>query len=368
VVTPIIGNPASGNTTFKIGLTGPLTGGAAVYGLGVKNGAELAVEEINAHNGLNGKKFSVTTMDDALDNAKAATNYQKLYEDGMQVSLGGVTSGCCLEYIKNAAEDNVFVLAPSATNDDVVKTKNVYQMCFSDSGQGTVAAEYIKEHYSDRTVGVLYDSSDDYSTGLFNNFKAEFGENFVRQSFTSDNKTTFTAQINAMKSANVNFVFLPIYYTEAALFIQQAADANAFSADSIFYGCDGLDGIDSINGFNVYDYPQEISYLSHFNANSTDQKTVTFVQSFTAKYGTSTLNQFAASAYDCVYAIFSAMSKYEQAGNEIAVNISASGLTEILNGQFTSTSFSFTGVTGSDITWNSDRTVNKEATKYVVNG
>ena len=361
-------NPAKNNSNFKIGLSGPLTGGAAVYGLGVKNGATLAVEEINAAGGLNGKKFEISVMDDALDNSRAATNYQTLFEDGMQVSLGAVTSGCCLEYIKNAAEDNVFCLTPSATNDNVVKTAGVYQMCFSDGGQGIAAAKYIKQEYATRKVGVLYDSSDDYSNGLYNNFKSEYGDGLTVTSFTADSKTNFSAQINLLKDANVDFVFLPIYYSEAALFIKQSKDANAFSNDTIFYGCDGLDGIDSVEGFNPYDYVQEISYLSHFNAKSTSEKTVNFVSKYTTKYGTDTLNQFGASAYDCVYAIYQAMSEVEASGTEIDTGISASDLADILNGKFTNSSFKYSGVTGDNISWNADRTVNKVPTKFVVNG
>ena len=370
LLTACGGNPTQNNTTFKIGVSGPLTGGAAVYGLGVQNGAALAVKEINDRGGLNGKKFELKAMDDALDTSKAKMNYQSLYEDGMQVSLGGVTSGCCLEYIKNAVEDKVFCLAPSATSDKVVETAGVYQMCFSDSGQGVAAARYIKSEYPTRKIGVLYDSSDDYSNGLFAKFREEYANdnNLVITSFTSDTKTNFSAQINSMKNANVNFVFLPIYYTEAALFITQAGEANAFSNDTVYYGCDGLDGIESVENFDPYAYQQEISYLSHFNASSEDQKTASFVAAYTAAYGVATLNQFGASAYDCVYAIYQAMYEYEHAGNTIDVTISAAGLGEILNAKFSDSNFKFSGVTGTNISWNADRTVNKAPTKYIVNG
>lgn len=362
-------NYAANNTTFKIGVTGPLTGGAAAYGLGVKNAATMAVSEINEAGGVNGKLFSFEAMDDQLDAAKAGQNYTALYEKGMQMSLGGVTSGACLEFARYAAMDNVFVLTPSATNDQVPTNANTYQMCFSDSGQGTAAANYIKTNYADRTLGVFYDSSDAYSKGIYDNFLAEFGASgFTAAAFTSDNKTNFTAQINTLKNAGVNFVFMPIYYSEAALFIKQAAQADAFSADTIYYGCDGLDGIEGVENFDVYDYEQEISYLSHFNKASTDTKVQEFVANYTEAYGAATLNQFGAAAYDCVYAMYEALLAYEAAGNEVAVNTSAQDMCAILNSMFTSADFSFDGVTGSDITWTSERTVAKEATKYVVNG
>ena len=362
-------NPAANNTKFFVGVTGPLTGGAASYGLGVKNGAQMAIDEINAAGGLNGILFDFEAMDDQLEASKAGQNYTALYEKGMQMSLGGVTSGACLEFAKYAAQDGVFCLTPSATNDAVPTNLNTYQMCFSDSGQGTAAANYIKDNYSDRTIGVFYDSSDAYSKGIYDNFVALFDGDFTAAAFTSDNKTNFTAQINTLKNANVDFVFMPIYYSEAALFIQQASQADAFSADTVYYGCDGLDGIEGVDGFDPYSYDQEISYLSHFNKSSTNPAVQEFVTKYTNTYEATTLNQFGAAAYDCIYAMYEAMEFYCEANNtNIAANISASELCTILNSVFADEEFSFSGVTGTDITWNADRTVDKDATKYVVNG
>ena len=349
---------------YKIGVSGPLSGDAAIYGTAVKNSAQMAVDEINANGGFNGYKFKLTALDDLCDATKAAANYATLQEKGMQVSLGAVTSGACLEYGSYAKEDNVFCLTPSATHDGVpVVGDNMYQMCFSDSGQGTAAAEYVKTNYPTAIVGVFYNSSDPYSDGIYKTFKAAYGKNpDVVTSFTKDTNTDFASQVNQLKDCD--FIFLPIYYQDASKFITQAK--SVVKANAVYFGCDGLDGIAGVAGFNVNSFTQEISYLSHFNSAAEDEKTKHYVTEYTKKYGTDSLNQFGASAYDCVYAIYNAMVAAKAAGKDIPVDITASKLCDILKETFQG-GFTFTGVTGQNIKWNADGTVSKQATKYVVN-
>lgn len=349
---------------FKIGFSGPLSGDAAIYGTAVKNSAQLAVDEINEKGGFDGYKFELTALDDVCEGTKAGQNYQTLFENGMQVSLGGVTSGACLEFAKNAKEDNVFCLTPSATHDGVPKVgNNVYQMCFSDSGQGTGAAAYIKENYPDATVGLLYNSSDPYSKGIYDTFVAAYGTPDVVTSFTKETNTDFNGQVTQLKDCDL--VFLPIYYQDASTFITQAN--GKLKDNAVYFGCDGLDGIATgVQGFNVNDYKQEISYLSHFNAAATDAKTTHFVEAYKAKYGETTLNQFGAAAYDCVYAIYEAMTAAKAAGKKVTVDMSADALCKVLKEQFDN-GFKFTGVTGQNVQWNADGTVAKVPTKYVVN-
>lgn len=355
----------SGEKAYKIGFSGPLSGEAAIYGTAVKNSAQMAVDEINANGGFNGYKFKLTALDDLCEGTKAAANYATLQEKGMQVSLGAVTSGACLEYGKYAKEDNVFCLTPSATTDGVpVVGDNMYQMCFSDSGQGTAAAEYVKTNYPTATVGVFYNSSDPYSDGIYKTFKEAYGKNpDVVTSFTKDTNTDFASQVSQLKDCD--FIFLPIYYQDASKFITQAK--SVVKANAVYFGCDGLDGIaGGVAGFDVNSFTQEISYLSHFNSAATDEKTVHYVTEYTKKYGTDSLNQFGASAYDCVYAIYNAMVTAKAAGKDIPVDITASKLCDILKETFQG-GFTFTGVTGQNIKWNADGTVAKQATKYVVN-
>ena len=354
----------SENTEFVIGVSGPLTGSAAVYGTAVKNSAEMAVEEINAAGGLNGIKFKLITTDDANDATKLSTNYSSMLEQGMQISLGTVTTQPGLEFTNLSAEDNVFFLTPSASGDDIPKNDNGFQMCFADGNQGAVAANYVNENYKGKTIGIFYKSDETYSNGIYEQFKDNLDDSIktVEAVFTDANATDFSTQISSLKDCK--FIFMPIYYTPASIFMTQAKDQIA--ADTIYYGCDGFDGLEG--AFDINSIPQEVTMLSHFNSKATEGKAAEFVQKYTEKYGTDTLNQFGASAYDCVYAIFNAMKAAIDAGKEIDVTISASDLCDILKEQFAG-DFTFSGVTGEDgkeISWNKNGYVEKGAVKYVI--
>lgn len=350
------------NEEYVIGVSGPLTGGAAVYGKAVENSANMAIEEINAAGGLNGIKFKLIATNDMHDATKVSANYASMLEGGMQVSLGTVTTAPGLEYTKLSVEDNVFFLTPSASGDDIPKFENGYQMCFADSNQGAVAAEYVNQNYKGKTIGAFYKSDDAYSTGIWNKFKDNLkGVEVVETSFNDSTAQDFTSQIDKLK--DYEFIFMPIYYEPASLFMKQAKTKVA--ADAVYYGCDGFDGIDSIEGFDINSIPQEVTMLSHFNSKSTEGKAGEFIKKYTEKYGKDTLNQFGASAYDCVYAIYNAMKAAIDSGKEIPVTISATALSDILKEQFTG-GFTFSGVTGEDITWESTGYVKKDAVKYVI--
>ena len=351
------------NKEFVIGLSGPLTGPAAIYGLGVQNGAQLAVDEINEAGGLNGIKFKLEATDDMHDATKVATNYSSLLEKGMQVSLGCVTSAPCAEWTNLSYEDNVFFITPSASNDDVPKYENGYQMCFADGNQGKAAAEYVNDNFKGQTIGVFYKSDDNYSNGIFEQFKSNVSDDvtLISTVFTDAGATSFDSQINELKDCK--FIFMPIYYTPASLFMTQAK--GVIADDAVYYGCDGFDGIDSsIEGFDISSIPQQVSMLSHFNSNATEGKTAEFIETFTKKYGTDTLNQFAASAYDCVYAIYQAMSEAKVDD----VTISASDLCDILKDKFQN-GFKFKNAVtggGDDVTWDENGYVNKTAIKFII--
>lgn len=353
----------SENTEFIIGVSGPLTGPAAVYGTAVKNSAEMAVEEINEAGGLNGIKFKLVATDDTHDAKKVSTNYSSMLEQGMQVSLGTVTTAPGLEFSNLSAEDNVFFLTPSASGDDIPKNDNGFQMCFADGNQGGVAADYVNENYKGETIGIFYKSDDAYSNGIYKQFKENLDSSIktVEAVFTDTNATDFATQISELKDCK--FIFMPIYYTPASLFMTQAKDTMA--ADAVYYGCDGFDGIESAEGFDINAIPQEVTMLSHFNSKAEDGAAADFVKKYTEKYGKDTLNQFGASAYDCVYAIYNAMKAAVDAGKEIPVTISASDLCEILKEQFTG-DFTYSGVTGENIKWQANGYVDKGAVKYVI--
>ena len=352
------------NSEFIIGMSGPLTGGAAIYGIAVKNAAEMAVDEINAAGGLNGIKFKLVATDDMHDATKVSTNYSSMLEGGMQVSLGTVTTAPGMEFKNLSNDDNVFFLTPSASGDKIPEFANGYQMCFADGNQGKVAAEFVNNNYSGQTIGVFYKSDEDYSKGIFKQFKENLSDSvtIVETSFSDANATDFSVQIDTLKS--YKFIFMPIYYGPASTFMQQAKDKMA--ADAVYYGCDGFDGIDNIDGFDINSIPQKVTMLSHFNSKAESGAAKTFIDKYVAKYGKETLNQFGASAYDCVYAIYGAMKKAMDEGKEIPVTISASDLCDILKEQFEGGYTVENAVTGEKITWDKSGYVNKSAIQYVI--
>ena len=362
-------NYAKDNTEFVIGVSAPLTGGASVYGIAVKNSAQMAVDEINAAGGIDGMKFKLVAYDDQHDATLVNTGYSSLYEGGMQVSLGCVTSGPCLEFTALSAEDNVFFLTPSASADAVPAESNGYQMCFADGNQGAVAADYVNS-LGKSSIGIFYKVDDPYSKGIYDQFKDALDSSIttVEANFSGD-ATDFGTQIDTLK--NCDFIFMPIYYGPAQTFMTQAVGKVA--ANATYYGCDGFDGIDS--NFDISAIPQKIQMLSHFNSKATDGAAKAYIDAYTEAYPDGPLNQFGASAYDCVYAIYEALKVAKANGKEFDTTTSASDFCEILKEVFNSDSFVFHGITGkcdvvnnvkSDISWNADGTVNKVADKYVV--
>ncbi len=357
-------NYAENNTEYIIGVSGPLTGGDAMYGQAVVNSAQIAVDEINAAGGLNGIKFKLVALDDANDASKLPTNYASLYEGGMQLSLGTVTTKPGLEFTNLSKEDNVFFLTPSASGDDIPANDNGYQMCFADGNQGKVAAEFVNANCKGKTIGVFYKADEPYSNGIFTQFKENIASDvtLVETSFTDANTTDFSTQIDQLKA--LDFIFMPTYYTPASLFMTQAKDI--LTADATYYGCDGFDGIDSIKGFDIAAIPQKVTMLSHYDSKATEGPAKTFADKYVAKYGKDTLNQFGASAYDCVYALYGAMDAAIKAGKSIPANISASDLCEILKEQFKGGYTYTNGATGASIKWEANGYVNKIAIQYVI--
>ena len=348
------------NTEYVIGLSGPLTGAAAVYGTAVANSAKMAVDEINAAGGLHGVMFKLVVVDDMHDAAKIATNYASLLEGGMQLSLGTVTTAPGQEFKNLAKDDNVFFLTPSASADNIPEFDNGYQMCFADGNQGKVAAEFVNANFAGQTIGVCYKSDEVYSKGIYEQFKTNLSAEVtvVETTFTDANATDFSVQIDTLKDCK--FIFMPIYYTPASVFMTQAKDILA--ADAVYYGCDGFDGLASI--LDLSTIPQSVTMLSHFDSKAESGPAKEFVDKYVAAYGEDTLNQFGASAYDCVYALYGAMKKAVDEGTKIPVTISASDMCEILKEQFNGGYTLENAVTGESISWETNGYVNKIAIQY----
>jgi branched-chain amino acid transport system substrate-binding protein len=348
----------SKDNTFYIGGSGPLTGSYAVYGLGVKNGGELAVKEINDAGGINGVKLDFGYEDDEGDGEKAINAYNTLKDKGMNVMMGTVTSGACAAVKDKTLADGMFQLTPSASSTDVLARGNVFQVCFTDPNQGSAAAKYIAEKAIAAKVAIIYDSSDIYSSGIEAKFKEEAAnqglEIVAEEAFTADSKTDFSVQIQKAKDAGAELVFLPMYYTEASLILTQSA---ALDYKPIFFGCDGLDGILTVENFDK-NLAEGLMLLTPFAADATDELTTKFVENYKAAYN-EVPNQFAADAYDAVYIIKAAIEK-----SGATPDMSISELGTALKGVMTQ--ISVDGLTGAGMTWAATGEVNKAPRAIVI--
>nr|WP_330363846.1 ABC transporter substrate-binding protein [Butyrivibrio sp. WCD2001] len=348
---------ASG-ATFKIGSIGPLTGGAAAYGLAVVNSVELAVNEINANGGINGYQVEMKGEDDELNAEKSVNAYNTLKDWGMQFLVGSTTSACSLAVSENTHEDNMFQLTPSASAADCVAYDNVFRVCFSDPNQGLASAQYIGSHKLASKVAIIYDSSDVYSSGIYQTFAQEAvnqGFDVVSaEAFTADSKTDFSVQLQKAKDAGAELLFLPIYYTEASLILTQA---NTMGYAPTFFGVDGMDGILTVENFDT-SLAEGLMLLTPFAADATDDLTVNYVKNYKEKYG-ETPNQFGADAYDAVYIIKQCL---EEAG--ATPDMSVSDLCEAVKGKIVTITAS--GLTSDTMTWDASGEPNKEPKAVVI--
>ena len=286
---------ASG-TAFQIGGTGPLTGAAAIYGNAAKNGAQIAVDEINAEGG--DIQFELNYQDDEHDAEKAVNAYNTLKDWGMQLSLGSVTSKPCEATAAENYSDRIFALTPSASSVAVTEGKdNVFQMCFMDPNQGTASAQYIAEQKLGTKIAIIWKNDDVYSTGIHDKFVEEAKTKGLQvvsdKTFTDASANDFSVQLNDAKSKGADLVFLPMYYQPASLILTQA---NSMGYKPKFFGVDGMDGILTMEGFDPK-LAEGVMLLTPFNADATDEKTASFVKKYKEQFG-ETPNQFAADAYD----------------------------------------------------------------------
>ena len=335
---------------IKVGTSGPLTGGNAMYGNAVANGLKLAFEEINAQGGL---QFEVNAQDDEADAEKAVNAYTALMDWGMQIMAGPTTSGSAAATAAECAADRVFMMTPSASDASVITAgDNIFQICFTDPNQGVGSADYISQHNLGTAIGVIYDSSNPYSSGIYEKFQEranQIGLNVVAvEAFTEDNKADLTTQVTKCQSAGCDLVFLPIYAAEAT---QVLTYADKIGYTPKFFGCDGLDGILAVEGFDPA-LAEGVMLLTPFDATATDEKTQNFVKNYTEKFGIAP-NQFAADAYDVAYVIAAAC----EAG-KVTPDMTAEQICDILVEQVLS--MSFDGLTGEGMQWSADGAVSKE--------
>ncbi|HIV42270.1 MAG TPA: ABC transporter substrate-binding protein [Candidatus Mediterraneibacter guildfordensis] len=345
-------------TTFKIGGIGPITGDTAIYGTAVQNGIQLAVDEINADGGINGYQIEYSFEDDQNNSEKSVNAYNTLKDWGMQMLVGTVTSTPCTAVVEETHADNMFQLTPSATAVESIQYDNAFRMCFSDPSQGTVSADYIAENGLATKVAIIYDSSDTYSTGIYQNFATEAEakglEIVAAEAFTSDSSTDFSVQIQKAKDAGAELVFLPIYYQEASLILAQA-DRAGFAPK--WFGVDGMDGLLDVEGFDAA-LAEGLMFLTPFTPDAEDEATQTFVADFEEAFGDTPI-QFAADAYDCIYVIKAAAEKAD-----IDPTMSVTDMCEAMKTAMTE--ITIDGLTGKQISWGEDGEPSKEPTVVVV--
>lgn len=338
----------SGSDTLVIGGIGPLTGGAAVYGNAVKNGVQLAVNEINAAGGVNGMKLELNFQDDEHDAEKSVNAYNTLKDNGMKLLVGTVTSAPCIAVSAEAAKDNMFLITPSGSAIDAITAgDNCFRVCFTDPGQGKIAADYIADNKLGSKIGIIFDSSDVYSTGILDGFKAEAEvkglEIVASEAFTADAKTDFSVQIQKVIDSGADLLFLPIYYQEASLILQQA---ESLGLNIPVLGGDGLDGLIDQLGDKVA-IADGVMVMTPFAASSPDPKSVAFTNAYKELTNGEVPIQFAADGYDAVYAIKAAL---EKAGVTDA-SMSASDICDKVKAAMTE--ITLEGVTGTT-TWTAD--------------
>lgn len=350
--------------TLKVGMIGPLTGAAALYGNAVTNGTKIAVDEINAISG--DFKMEYQPEDDEHDAEKSVNAYNKLKDWNVQAIVGCVTTTPCVAVAAEANNDRVFMLTPSASATSVTEQgDDIFQLCFSDPNQGSASAQYIKDNNLGSKIAIIYNNSDVYSTGIYQTFStkaAEVGLEVVSTTtFTDDTANDFSVQLTDAKNAGADLIFLPIYYTPASLILQQA-DSMGYKVP--MFGVDGMDGILGLEGFDTK-LAEGVMLLTPFSADAKDEKTVNFVKKYQDSFKEVPI-QFAADGYDCPYAIYEALKFYASKNGGLDVtDKSHEDICKILVSVFSDPAFSVDGITGEGMTWTANGEVNK-APKAVV--
>ena len=348
--------PAAG--AFKLGSQDPLTGGAAIYGIAVMNGIQIAVDEINAMD--DGFKFEFQSQDDEADSGDKAVNaYNALMDWGMQVMAGTVTSGSGITVAAQAFDERTFMLTPSGSSVDLIADKdNAFQVCFTDPNQGIASADYFADHFADAKVAVIYRNDDAYSQGIRDTFVKEAADKGVavvyEGTFTDATSTDFNVQLTAAQAAGADLIFLPIYYTPASVILQQASQMGYAPK---FFGVDGMDGILTVEGFDTK-LAEGVFLLTPFSADADDARTQAFVAEYQKRFG-ETPNQFAADGYDAAYILKAAL---QAAG--CTPDMSAADICEALVKVMPTVSYD--GVTGKGMSWQSNGEVSKDPIAVVI--
>ncbi|MDR1131830.1 MAG: ABC transporter substrate-binding protein [Oscillospiraceae bacterium] len=315
--TPPASSSAAGDT-IKIAIIGCHTGEYAQYGLGVKNGATLYIDQLNASGGINGKQVEIVAYDNKADNQEAINAFNRAVDqDGITALIGDVLTGNTIAVGGEAYKINMPMITASATAEAVTYDAetdtvyaNIFRTCFIDPFQGEKMANYASEKLGAKTAAIIYETGNDYSVGVKDAFIATcsaLGIEIVSEEGYATGDVDFKSQLTTIASKNPDVVFCPNYYEDDGLIVTQAREVGV---DAVFMGADGMSGV---SGYASAADAEGTLYCSGYAPGSTDAVKA-FEAAYTEKYSAETLNMFAATAYDAAMVLCNALQVAEEAG------------------------------------------------------
>ncbi|MGB9722020.1 MAG: ABC transporter substrate-binding protein [bacterium] len=277
---------------IKIGLVAPLTGDVKTFGESTKNGYLLAIEEVNAQGGINGKQIKTFIQDDKNDPTEAQNAGSKLInQDGVKLIIGSVSSKCSIPLAQVCQDASIVMITPTSTNpkvtirDDGSRKDFIFRACFIDPFQGRVAAKFALENLKAKTTAILYDVGNDYVKGLAEFYRDNFtqggGQVLVYESYQKDD-TDFSALLTKVKQANPDILYIPDYYNKVGLIAKQARQ---LGVKSILMGGDGWDSPEMLK--IAGDAIAGGYFTNHYSPDDPRPEVQEWVKKYLAKYGSS---------------------------------------------------------------------------------
>ena len=326
---------ASGDS-ITIGTVTTNSGTAAAYGEAEVKGFELAVPEVNAKGGINGKKVKLESMDDKGDATEASNAYNKLAGDNNVLAVAGPTISATTAAVAPLADQSKLVtIAPAATSDSIETGNYLFRTCFKDSYQGEVAARFAAENLKVKKVAVLYGTGDPYSSGVgeaFAKAAEKLGLEVVdKESSSSADDTEYSAQLQKIQASGAELLYAPYYYSVAGPYIIPQARSVGF--EGYVMGPDGYDGLKLTGDKSQYN---KTYYTTHYSADdNTNSKVQDFIKSYKSKNNAEP-NTFAALGYDTIYMIKQAIEKAGKNATREDVRNAVAGMTfDGVTGKFT---------------------------------
>lgn len=331
------GGSASGGSdsdTIRIGGLAPLTGDAASYGVAVNNAIQMAVEDINANGGIDGKQIKYIYYDEKGDTTEATNAYNKLVQDDKVVAIiGDVTTKPTLAVAQTSQQDNIPIITATATAAEVTLTgPNIFRACFTDPFQGELMASYASEKLGATKVAVLSDMADDYSSGIAEAFVAkaeELGMQVVADEKYQDGDVDFKSQLTNIKGQNPDVLFLPVYYEDLRLISAQAKEVGVTAQ---LCGADGWDSVLTDN-FDSSVLNGGV-FCSQYSTESTDERVQNFISAYKEKYEMDP-NMFAVLAYDATNMMAQAISDAGSTDSQAIIDAMAALEYDGLTGRMT---------------------------------